>query len=433
MPQRLASAESAPPANPDFVMLLSILLSAFAAAPLPLSAPAQEVPIVAGSQGRALAPQSGRPSPIGLGDQGQPNPSPAGLPAAQEDGAQDGSSQGAGETQSPGPQRGPRDLPNLPTRDSKPLLAVDGQPVAPGRIPEGTAEAAIALWNQMLAANKSSQATGPVQPIQSFDMTFSARFRSASNQPESDVDVRFLFLEQGRGFLKAVLASGRQTLRGPDGDWLYDKDTWTQIQGREDLESVRELDRWVAISRNFVALTQARGIRLVELRALEPIPKDPQTLRIDFAGEQQHAGRFVILPNATLQPVAQNLRWLEVTSPDFGLYDSGEPAGHAPKETKVFRGALGLDPAGRVVLAQFHEVRGGHNFPQGALFVHIPKWTEQPSGYVLPRQLLVFRQTSPLQFEPHPNMDLWLKAKHSSINPVALTAAAFERPVSSGR
>lgn len=316
-------------------------------------------------------------------------------------------------------------IPNLPRIGSKPILAIDGQPVAPGRIPEGTDPQAIALWNDLLAANKSKDAEGPIAPIRSFDMTFNARVRqkNASN----DLDVRFLFLEEGQGYLKAIMTqSQRQSMRGPDGDWLFDKNQWTPIQGREDRESVRELDRWVAISRNFIGLTQAKGIRLVELRALEPKPNTANPLRIDFAGEAERLPTAVVLPSKKQLAKAQNLRWLEVTSPDFGLYDTGRE--DAPRQARIFRGTLGLNPQGQVMLAQFEELHQGRALPTGALFVEVESWVPRPSGYVLPRRLYAFRQAGPMRFEDNASTDLYLNASLSRINPVQLSAANFQKP-----
>ena len=360
----------------------------------------------------SLAPAAPAQGP-GLPDQAAP---PQAAPP-QEASAQD-KKQGAQDR--PGPP-----IPNLPQIGSQPILAVDGQPVAPGRLPAGTSDQAKQWWNALLGANKSKDREGPIAPIKSFDMSFNARVRqkNASN----DLDVRFLFLEEGRGYLKAIMTqSNRQSMRGPDGDWLFDKNQWTAIGGREDRESVRELDRWVAISRNFIALTQAKGIRLVELRALQAVPNEANPLRLDFPAGPERLPTAVVLPSKKQLERAQGLRWLEVTSPDFGLYDTGREA--APRTARIFRGTLGLNAAGEVILAQFEELHQGRALPQGALFVEVKEWVPRPSGYVLPRQMWAFRQVAPMRFEANASTDLFLKAKLSRINPVQLSSANFKRP-----
>ena len=329
-----------------------------------------------------------------------------------------------------------------PGTQAQSWTATDGQPATPGRIPEGTSQAALKLWNSMLSASHMQKALGPTAPVTSFDLTFGAELRSKPGTPSKDETVNFRFLDQDRGFLSAeFLRSRRKTVRGPKGDYLLDGKEWVSMQGREDIESRRELDRWVAIARNFVALTQPAGVRLIELRELSPVAVDlgPQVeQKLDKQGiplpvKAMHriefgAGRFLSLPTEKTLAAANGLHWLEVTSPDFRLFDSG--ARGTTGAASAYRAILGLEKNGRVRIAQFHDDNGGAVNLQGALFVEILRWQELDSGYVLPKELNTFR-SDPTRahqtFEVQPTLSLTLHRRTARINPKrpALKASDF--------
>ncbi|MCB9909358.1 MAG: hypothetical protein H6829_03715 [Planctomycetes bacterium] len=307
----------------------------------------------------------------------------------------------------------PIDLPQgLPAPGKGPLLASDGQPALPGRIPEGTSPEAIARWNQVLRSSRVGNTAAAVEPIQAFDLAFDAEVRSDVDAASNHEDVRFQFLDAAGGCLLAQFErSGRLSLRGPKGDYLYDGKTWSRLESREDKESRRELDRWVTIARNFVALTRPAAIRLVDLQSLTPTPPAEGSLRLEFG-----AGRYVFLPRIELMEEAKALRWLEVTSPDFRLFDTGRD--DAPGTVSVYRALLGLDAEGRIAMAQFHEDHGGAVDLRGALFARIRSWVSLPSGYTLPKQLETYRPLPDRPgFETLPGLDLWLKARRAQINP----------------
>ncbi|MFT5200171.1 MAG: hypothetical protein ACI87O_002846 [Planctomycetota bacterium] len=334
----------------------------------------------------------------------------------------------ASQTGAPAPEL-PQGLPTTaPGPQAEKWVASDGKEATPGRIPGGTSETAILLWGEVLAASRIKKAEGPTPPVTSFDLTFDVRLRTQPNAPSNDEKVNFLFMDQGRGYLSAEFQnSHRRTIRGDQGDHLFDGKEWVSLQGREDQESRRELNRWVAIARNFVALTQPAAVRLIELKELTPLEQalvtEPASdeirketaplLRVKFGD-----GRFLSLPNAKLQNVAKGLRWLEVTSPDFRLFDSGDRLPGTP--ASAYRAMLGLDKDGRVRLAQFHENHGGAVRLQGALFVEIKSWKELPNGYVLPKEINTFRSDATrgdTTFEALPAMGLWLFTRYARINP----------------
>ncbi len=319
----------------------------------------------------------------------------------------------------------PQGLPtSAPGVQAKKWIAADGKEATPGRIPEGTSKGALQLWQEVLAASRIKKKEGPTPPVKSFDLTFEVRLRSKPGVPSNDESVNFRFMDRGKGFLSAeFLSSHRRTLRGPKGDHLFDGKDWVSLAGREDQESRRELNRWVAIARNFVALTQPAAVRIIELRELKPMAQPTaedklQELpsarqRIEFGG-----GRYLSLPNTKLQKASQGLRWLEVTSPDFRLFDSGNRTPGSPKV--AYRSILGLDADGRVRMAQFHGDHGGAVHLQGALFVEIQSWKELSNGYLLPREINTFRSDAITQhatFEVQPSLALWLLTRTARINP----------------
>ncbi len=382
-------------------------------------------------------------------------PAPASLP------------QGPKETSTPaqGGEEDPKAIPDLgdlldqlPNPEQKPLLAIDGKPVAPGRMPEGTQPEAIALWSLMLdwsgKANRAQQdpesAPRKLAAIKSFDLTFEATIRpqdSSAGTASNDGIVRFQFKDEKRGYLRATLEkSNRVSMRGPKGDWLFDGKAWVALQGREDIESRRELDRWVAIARNFIALTRPASIRLVELKALTPLPPAPIKEEPAEEGAAEAApkhstfgaviefgqGRFLSLPKSVdpktkVDWVAQarSLRWLEVTSPDFRLFDTGD---QKLKGTPMYRALLGLDAEGRIVMAQLAEDFGGAVRISKAVFVYIPRWVTLGSGYSLPKQLETYRPYADRPgFEPNADMVLFLKTRRAHVNPTHPDTALTEK------
>ena len=82
---------------------------------------------------------------------------------------------------------------------------------------------------QLTPANPSAAA---VEPIQAFDLAFDAEVRSDVDAASNHEDVRFQFLDAAGGCLLAQFErSGRLSLRGPKGDYLYDGKTWSRLTG----------------------------------------------------------------------------------------------------------------------------------------------------------------------------------------------------------
>ncbi|MGK0217002.1 MAG: hypothetical protein ACI9HE_000476 [Planctomycetota bacterium] len=308
---------------------------------------------------------------------------------------------------------------SLPSMGPPPLMAADGKLAAPGRIPEGVSQEARARWAKLVQGSYVSGVQ--TQPIRSFSMGFDLRIRTVGvdNSPSKDVRATFDYLDEKSGYVRGTYHdSGRAMLRGPKGDWSEDKTGSLKIDGREDQASRDELDRLLAISRNFVSLARPEGVRLVDMRELNPkaidaslrTPLDRRTL--EFGG-----GRFLRLPENAMVQAALALTWIEVASPDFRLYvPPGEltAAGTEP----VYRAILGLAADGHVQFAQFTRDDNGPSLAS-ALFVHIKQLTEV-GGYRFPRVIEVHSVVSdrlPWQFEENPSFELYGLESHTQLNP----------------
>lgn len=264
-----------------------------------------------------------------------------------------------------------------------PLIASDGEPALPGRIPTDTPEDARVAWRALSRALRAEGAEP--EPVRSFDLLFDAVLRAPDRT--NNVKARYAFQAE-TGYLRCDMErSKRVQVRGPDGDWLVEDDRKTDLRGRENEQSRREMDQWVAIARNFIALSAPRTVRLVRLRLLDELP--------------------IALPSDELDALASGLRWLDVKSPDFCLYESIADARSEP----VFRALLGLDPkTNEPRLAVLHEDKGDTIVLETTLLVAVEQWKTQ-QDHRLPQRLLVHDvdpTRSPWTFQVRPNVDLWL-------------------------
>lgn len=288
----------------------------------------------------------------------------------------------------------------LPERASTaPLVASDGQPVVPGRIPSDTPEAARTLWERVLAWTRIGESAAPVR---SFDLGFDVVFRAEDRH--NQFPARYAFVDDPGWLRCEIERSKRVQVRGPKGDWLIEKGQPTRLVGRENRESRREMDQWVAISRNFLALTDPAKVRIVRLATGEPPPAQ-------------------VLPSRAV-PLAPTFSWLEVESPDFRLYESAEEGVADP----VYRARLGVDPASGAVGLALLEARGTRGvLASGALLVEIVGW-RTVGDRRLPENVLVHAvdpERVPFGFEERPSIDLWLSREDPRLNP-ELPATHFE-------
>jgi hypothetical protein len=338
-----------------------------------ISAPVAEAGAEPGAQsGAQSSAQSGAPSPA--------------QPAAQD-----------------GPQR-PRFEPPVAPRPAEPLGA-DGKPLVPGVLPAATSEAARAAWRTVCAATRvpPAKAGNPATPpaaIGAFDLTFNVIAKPGSVGVNT-TDVRFRFLGDP-GYLRYTLESGREHVRGPQGDWLIAGERKERLVGdRYAGEDRQQIDQGLAIARNFVALTDPGRLRIASLAV---VPRPP------FA-----------LP-AVLEKRAGELAWLDVRSPDFHLFArrDARTAAAPVQQAPMFRVLLGHTADGRVQLALVQEDRGAATaLDPGALLVDLREY-EPLDGFMVPLQLVVYEVEEgarPPAFRGRETMDLYRDKDQGSLRP----------------
>ena len=148
-------------------------------------------------------------------------------------------------------------------------------PVAPSGREE---PAARTLWDAVVAA-----AVGVRQErVTAFVIDFAATSYSGESQ-SNDVGATYSYLEPG--WVRMKLRSGRERMRGPEGDWLLDKAGAQRLVGRDFKQDKAELDESVAVARTFAHLTDPRGLHLESLASLaSPPPGLPPKVR-ELAGQ----------------------------------------------------------------------------------------------------------------------------------------------------
>ncbi len=241
----------------------------------------------------------------------------------------------------------------------QPLLGPDGDPVLPGQLPKGATQAARDRWQTLLDGVLAKK------PIESFELEFYLRKRSLERPQVNDAKLAFSFLAPG--YLRAELESGLTHLRGPDGDFLIDKEEVIKIAvGREGDQDRKQLDEMAAIARNFIGLTDPRTLRLVSLELLE---RPPRELPVRFVAE------------------GRNLDWIAVESPDFYLYrDARADSSSGPP---IYLARLGIDAkSGEVRLAIIHLVRRDGKKIDTVRLVHLNRYTRR-DGFLVPHLIHV--------------------------------------------
>ena len=155
------------------------------------------------------------------------------------------------------------------------------QDAAPAASPAAAREepAARALWDAVVAAAVGDRK----QRVTAFVLDFDATRYSGENQ-SNDVGATYSYLDPG--YVRMRLAkTGRERMRGPEGDWLIDKAGAHRLVGRDFKQDIAELDESVAVARTFAHLTDPRGLRLDALRKLDAPPAGLPAKLVEVAGQ----------------------------------------------------------------------------------------------------------------------------------------------------
>lgn len=270
------------------------------------------------------------------------------------------------------------------------VSAVASAGLAPGALPDDVTPEARAAWT---ALERALAPRGGGAAVRAFDLTFEGR-AWASHVQSNDFDgARYRFLAPD--WVRTTLRSGREQLRGPQGDFLLDGREVVPLIGRDHKEDRKQLDQTVGVARNFCALTDASRLRVASLVRLEGPPATvPEPLR-------EAAARLV---------------WLELTSPDFRVWREGAPI---PSDA-LFRVQLGLDPAEAPVgdhtathlprLVTIAEDVEPAARAESAMLLELTQFREL-DGFRVPHELRVHPpvpEQDPWRFRDRPSLELWL-------------------------
>jgi len=322
----------------------------------------------------------------------------------------------------------PQDTPQPPVgppppAQDEPLLASDGEPVAPGRVPADTTPAARARWETMVGATYASA----LPAIRSFDLQFQVNYRREGGLNKVDVGVAYLEADHPRAPFVSLFLERQDlvSMHGPEGTWLQDGETFMPMTGREYKEDLAQLREYRTLAGNLLGLVQPNRLRLVSLRALE-VTSPPEegagaARRVSF----ESGADPVDLPDAKLARTARRYEWLELRSPDLRVHH-----GEGSTRSTVYRARLALEPgSGEVRLAVLHAERaGGDVDPMQALLVEVLRYAELPSGHRVPAHLEVKEidpASAPTTFHARHGAELGLVVRDSSVNPPSLTARDF--------
>jgi len=273
----------------------------------------------------------------------------------------------------------------LPILLSLLLLQDPPAPTPTPAIPASATDAAArAAWEAL------AKATLDEKPVTAFDLAFHLRVRS-DNVQTNDIAARYRFLSPG--FVRATLESGREHLRGPDGDYLIDGEEVLRLVGREATEDKKQIDETIGIARNFLALT-------------DPARLQPSSVQPAAAPEH-------LLP-PDLEERARTLNWISITTDGFHLLSSSAPLPEGAR--RVQHALLGIDPKAPVLRLALivEDTLGADGSPvtrPGLVLLDLRR-SAALDGFEVPRHLRV-HELDPMALTPRfrakPSFELWLR------------------------
>ncbi|HVS08996.1 MAG TPA: hypothetical protein VMS76_03910 [Planctomycetota bacterium] len=262
--------------------------------------------------------------------------------------------------------------------------------LVPGELPASAAPQARLAWERMCQATALDPARARVE---GFVLTFDATVYSKERQSNDLSDVTYRYLEPG--WVRMSLASDRERMRGPEGDFVVEKGRSVSLKGREYDEDRRELDQTLAVMKSFVGLTDPRSLRVASLERMGGPPSGLPALL-------HQTVRSALGKSEVRKVEPQKLVWLQVVSPDLRRSARAE-------RSSLQRARVGLDPETHLpLLAVLSEERSdGGGEP---LLVELFDFREL-DGYRVPfrvRSYLAEASAGALRYG-RPSVELWLK------------------------
>jgi hypothetical protein len=272
-------------------------------------------------------------------------------------------------------QDAPPPLPPLPDAPATagPVLDIDGEPVAPGKLPKSTQPQASAAWQKMIAAGST---TGEARtPITGFDLALDLRLKIEENRTNDFPKARYAYLAPN--FLLFDTGKGRKQLRGPDGDWLVDSKAGEGRAlvkldvGRENAQDRRQIEDGLDVARLFVGVVDARNVKVIRFE-----PRGvPEALLPP--GLVEHAKKAN--PPRIVDPA--KLAWFELQTPDV------RPGAQNQAGARIL---LGISPeTGLPAIAIADDARAPQRVNPTTSCVVLSDWRPL-DGWMLPRQISVY-------------------------------------------
>jgi hypothetical protein len=289
-----------------------------------------------------------------------------------------------------------------------PAPATGAGPAVAG-LPDDASPSAREAWRRVTAGARLPGTTPP--PISAFDIEADVLTRNGVQSNQFTPRYRFLHPD----FVRFRISTQREAGKGPGagraGYWLRDGDEVQRLSGRSNAEDRRLVDDMLALSTNFVSLT------------------DPGRLRLTRVAERKEPS--LPLPTAGLRRLARKLAWLEIASPDFALLREERASLIDPSPSYVVQ--LGLDrETWRPALAILSREARPDGPPDAPLLFELGDYRPQDQ-YFVPHKLLVRRSlqgpnatpTGPprLVFEERPWQEIFVL--RANLAP-GFTAADFE-------
>jgi len=282
--------------------------------------------------------------------------------------------------------------------------------LVPGAIPADTDPLASAAWKRTSSSRFASADAQPVQRVSAFDLQIDVRHRGADNQTnDSPKPLRYRFLSPG--YVRVTTASGREHVRGPQGDFFIDRERHEvhrlDAASREDGEDLRQIHESVGIAQNFIALTDPSSLRIASVKLL---PAPPASLPASVKN------RFSEAP----------LQWLDLRTPDFHLVAPKTPSA-APASSFV-RVVIGADPKTGEVEIALVDVDANASAPtSSAVLIELANYATV-DGFRMPQLVKVYGvddASSPRAFRAEATTTLGVITKSASLH-AALKPQDFE-------
>jgi len=361
-------------------------------------------------RGVALAAATG---PIAVPPAPGPQPLGAPMPAA-------AAQEGAGAR--PTPERDAQD-------EDPPLLASDGKPALPGRIPSDTPEATREAWTELVDTLTIARPEPASEAPFSFEIAAAVRHRDEETGSQ-DFLGRVAYYDGPVGYVSLTTLDddGRVVsveMRGPDPDrpqltrrleYWFRKDRgegatdgWISLAGADFTSSRDKIDEIAVASFDIARILTPPTMRLTSLRRLRADGYDPAS-RVLALGDDPG----VVFPDVDVLGVqaggaqkiaelAAGLTWYEVRTPDFRLFEKGLSRAQRQRlRQQVKRVVVGVAPraegegappgAGRPQLVLVSPRAEGPLQAPGALLMQCTEWFAQQAdpAVVLPGRFYAY-------------------------------------------